>query len=60
MVNKDNRLLVEEDLMEISELREAAVAFLDNGGGTEKRPVTIVRVKETQVLLITLKKQLSH
>ena len=34
VVNKDNRLLVEEDLMELSELREAAIAFLDNGGGT--------------------------
>lgn len=33
VVNKDNRLLVEEELMEISELREAAIAFLDNGGG---------------------------
>jgi biopolymer transport protein ExbD len=33
VVNKDNRLLVEEELMDISELREAAIAFLDNGGG---------------------------
>jgi hypothetical protein len=33
VVNKDNRLLVEEELMEISEVREAAMAFLDNGGG---------------------------
>ena len=33
VVNKDNRLLVEEDVMEISELRQAAIAFLDNGGG---------------------------
>ena len=34
VVNKDNRLLVEEDVMELSELRQAAIAFLDNGGGT--------------------------
>ena len=34
VVNKDNRLLVEEDIMELSELRQAAIAFLDNGGGT--------------------------
>ena len=33
VVNKDNRLVVEEELMEISEVREAAMAFLDNGGG---------------------------
>ena len=34
VVNKDNRLLVEEEIMELSELRQAAIAFLDNGGGT--------------------------
>ena len=34
VVNKDNRLLVEEDIMEISDLRQAAITFLDNGGGT--------------------------
>ena len=33
VVNKNNDLLVEEKPMEISELRAAAVAFLDNGGG---------------------------
>ena len=33
VVNKDNRLLVEEELMDISEVRQAAMAFLDNGGG---------------------------
>ena len=33
VVNKDNRLLVEENIMDISELREAAIKFLDNGGG---------------------------
>ena len=33
VVNKNNDLLVEEKPMDISELREAAVVFLDNGGG---------------------------
>lgn len=36
VVNKDNRLLVEEELMEISEIRQAAIAFLDNGGGKDE------------------------
>ena len=36
VVNKDNRLLVEEDIMELSELRQAAMDFLDNGGGTDE------------------------
>lgn len=31
-VNRNNQLLVDNELMEISGLREAAVAFLDNGG----------------------------
>ena len=33
IVNANDDLLVEDDLMELSDLREAAVAFLDNGGG---------------------------
>jgi biopolymer transport protein ExbD len=33
VVNKDNRLLVEEELMDISDLRQSAIEFLDNGGG---------------------------
>ncbi|WP_224485030.1 ExbD/TolR family protein [Robertkochia aurantiaca] len=32
-VNKNNQLLVEEELMSLDQLREAAKAFLDNGGG---------------------------
>ena len=32
-VNKNNQLLVEEQLMELKDLRAAAVKFLDNGGG---------------------------
>lgn len=34
LVNANNQLLVEDEDMEIEELREAAVEFLDNGGGT--------------------------
>lgn len=33
IVNSNDELLVEEELMEIQDLRAAAVAFLDNGGG---------------------------
>lgn len=33
-VNSNNQLLVEEEEMELSELQEAAVRFLDNGAGT--------------------------
>ncbi|GGD19018.1 ExbD/TolR family protein [Flavobacterium orientale] len=32
LVNKNDQLLVEDNVMELSELREAAIAFLDNGG----------------------------
>jgi hypothetical protein len=33
IVNRNNDLLVEDELMELKDLRAAAVAFLDNGGG---------------------------
>lgn len=33
IVNRNNELLVEDELMELSDLRQAAVEFLDNGGG---------------------------
>ena len=33
-VNSNNQLLVEEEEMDLSELQEAAVEFLDNGAGT--------------------------
>jgi len=35
IVNKNNQLLVENENMELKDLREAAIAFLDNGGGTK-------------------------
>lgn len=34
LVNANNQLLVEDEEMQIEELRQAAVEFLDNGGGT--------------------------
>ena len=33
VVNKNNMILVEEKLMDLSEVRSSAVKFLDNGGG---------------------------
>lgn len=36
LVSKDNQLLVEESPMDIKDLTEAAVAFIDNGGGEGK------------------------
>ena len=33
VVNKNNQLLVEEELKDISEVRSLAIEFLDNGGG---------------------------
>jgi len=35
VVNKYNQLLVEEKPMNISEIRQAAIEFLDNGGGKD-------------------------
>lgn len=32
LVNRDDRLLVEEELMDIKDLKQAAIDFLDNGG----------------------------
>jgi len=34
LINGKDQLLVEDDLMELKNLRKAAVEFLDNGGGT--------------------------
>lgn len=33
IVNNNNDLLVEDELMELDQLRQAAIEFLDNGGG---------------------------
>ena len=37
-VNKNNQLLVEEELMDIKDLRQAAIDFLDNGGAAANSP----------------------
>lgn len=34
LLNRDDQLLVEDSPMEVKDLREAAIEFLDNGGGT--------------------------
>ena len=34
LINRHNQLLVEEEEMELKDLRQAAIDFLDNGGGT--------------------------
>jgi biopolymer transport protein ExbD len=39
VVNAENRLLVEDKDMEIGKLTDAAVKFLDNGGGTDPRNI---------------------
>lgn len=33
LLNRNNQLLVEEELMEVADLKQAAIDFLDNGGG---------------------------
>ncbi|WP_034042819.1 ExbD/TolR family protein [Wocania ichthyoenteri] len=35
LLNKNDQLLVEDEPMQIKDLRKAAVEFLDNGGGTD-------------------------
>ena len=37
-VNKDDQLLVEDNLMELKNLRQAAIDFLDNGGAASNSP----------------------
>ncbi|EDP97322.1 biopolymer transporter ExbD [Kordia algicida OT-1] len=37
LVNKNNDLLVEEEVMDLKDLRQAAIEFLDNGGGTNEK-----------------------
>jgi len=37
-VNRNDQLLVEDELMELKDLRKAAIAFLDNGGAPSGTP----------------------
>ena len=48
LVNKNNELLVEEEIMDIKDLRKAAREFLDNGGGTNEKgePCTYCKGKK--------------
>ncbi|MEM6685174.1 MAG: biopolymer transporter ExbD [Bacteroidota bacterium] len=48
LVNKNNDLLVEEEVMQLKDLRKAAVDFLDNGGGTNEKgePCTYCKGKK--------------
>ncbi len=36
LINGKNQLLVDDELMELTNLRQAAIKFLDNGGGTDE------------------------
>ena len=45
LVNKNNDLLVEEEVMDIKDLRKAAIDFLDNGGGTNEKNETCTYCK---------------
>lgn len=45
LVNKNNQLLVRDQLMEVKDLRKAAVEFLDNGGGVADDACTYCRGK---------------
>lgn len=38
-VNKDDQLLVEDELMQLKDLRQAAIDFLDNGGAPSGSPL---------------------
>ena len=40
IVNRNNELLVEDELMQLENLKDAAVAFLDNGGGVGEEACT--------------------
>ena len=40
IVNRNNDLLVEDELMQLEDLEEAAIAFLDNGGGVGEEACT--------------------
>lgn len=37
-VNKEDQLLVEEELMDVGDLRQAAIDFIDNGGAPQGSP----------------------
>jgi len=36
LINNNDQIMVEDEIMDIKDIRQAAVEFLDNGGGTDK------------------------
>lgn len=46
LINGKNQLLVEDELMELKDLRKAALEFLDNGGGTGEDACSYCRGKK--------------
>ncbi len=46
LINGKNQLLVEDELMELKDLRKAAVEFLDNGGGEGADACTFCKGKK--------------
>ena len=58
VVNKNNQLLVEEELTDIKQLRSLAVDFLDNGGGSGEEFCDYCQGDGTQDRLIIQRKQL--
>ena len=46
LINKDDLLLVEDEIMDIKDLKEAAIAFLDNGGGSGEEGCDYCRGKK--------------
>ena len=48
LINGKNQLLVEDELMDLKDLRKAAVEFLDNGGGTGEDACSYCKGKKSQ------------
>lgn len=46
VVNRNDQLLVEDELMELKDLRAAAVEFLDNGGGVGEEACSFCKGKK--------------
>ena len=60
LVNKNNQLFVEDRLMDIKDLRKAAIEFLDNGGGKERKLAATAKGNMIPLLLTIQTKLLSH
>ena len=66
-INRNNELLVEGERMELKDLKEAAIKFIDNGGGVGKpgkteplvNHVTTAKENKVNLLQIILIKRLS-